>query len=69
MAGLFGGSSTPAAPQVIRAPTPADPAIEDARRKQLILAGKAKGRASTILTGGRGVLTETQTARKQLLGQ
>jgi len=50
-------------------PTRADPAIEEARRKQRLVARQRQGRASTILTSGQGVLGEAPVRRKTLLGQ
>lgn len=68
---VFGGS--PKMP----APAPAEPsgpsaeeiaAQETARRKEVEAARKAKGRSSTLLTGGQGVVGPANTQRKQLLG-
>lgn len=54
----------PAAP-----PPPAlnDPAVEEARRRELEAASKAKGRRSTLLTGGEGV-EAGNIGKKTLLG-
>ncbi len=47
-----------------------DPSVEEARRKALEdSARKARGRASTILTGGQGDLSEAPVAKKTLLGE
>lgn len=55
-------------------PTPADPSVEAARNAERQAALRRKGRRSTILTGGEGVLGETSTDRPaaraaELLGQ
>jgi len=44
-------------------------AMEEARRKQRLAARLRRGRASTILTSGQGVLGEAPISRKTLLGQ
>ena len=44
-------------------------AMEEARRKQRLAARLRRGRASTILTSGQGVLGEAPVSRKTLLGQ
>ena len=81
MGGLFGGGvgndwifSPPlppplVAPQYIPAPrdnTAGVKAAEERYRKAAVL---AKGRQSTILTGGRGVEETTTVGRKTLLGE
>ena len=44
-------------------------AMEEARKKQRLVARLRRGRASTILTSGQGVLGEAPISRKTLLGQ
>ncbi len=68
MSGIFGGSS-PAPP----APLPAPPSRSDADVQASALAARqrraaATGRSETIKTSGQGVLEETKTASKKLLG-
>ena len=58
-----------AAAVVEKAPTAEDPAIKEAKLKAEIAARKARGRASTILTSGRGVTDEPLTGRKILTGE
>ena len=57
----FGGAKSPPPPAAVpAAPTPVDPAVQQAQ---------AAGRMSTILTSGRGALTQPPVLRKTLLGQ
>lgn len=58
----------PAAPEIPRAPTEVDPSILAARNRSRRQAQAASGFASTILTGGRGVLEGAETAELSLLG-
>jgi hypothetical protein len=58
------------------APTPApeppkkdDPAVEEARRRELATAAKARGRAATILTGTDGAAGDAPVQHKRLLGE
>ncbi len=50
-------------------PTREDPAVEEARRRALAANRRAKGRASTILTGGEGDASTPPIERKSLLGE
>lgn len=50
-------------------PTLEDPAVEEARRKELAAARKARGRATSLLTGGQGVEGAAPTERTTLLGR
>lgn len=50
-------------------PTLEDPGIEEARRKEVEAARKAKGRQSTVVTGGQGDQSEAPVQRKTLLGE
>lgn len=65
----FLSPSIPSAPQNPTPPSMADPAVEEARRKQIEAQKRAKGRSSTILTGGQGDTTAPELGKKQLLGQ
>lgn len=69
VSGIFGSPAMPAAPPP-PPPPPAveDPAIEEARKKQLDVASKARGRAATLLTGGQGDTTEAPLGKATLLG-
>lgn len=49
MAGIFGGLSNPPAPPP--PPSRADPAVEEARRRELVAAGKIRGAGANLLTG------------------
>ena len=68
MGGMFGSSPPP----VERTPDPPsreDPAVEEARRREIQTARSARGRAQTLLTGGLGVSAgSTATRRTSLLG-
>lgn len=51
-------------------PTMSDPSVAEARRKAIEdSARKARGRASTILTGGQGDTSNAPVAKKSLLGE
>ena len=70
MGGLFHKPKTPSvapAPEVPEGPTEAEKqaALEREKKQQRM----ARGRRSTILTGGLGLTTEAPVARKTLLGQ
>jgi len=55
-------------PQPVQpAPQVSDPAVEEARRRELVMAGKQKGRSATLLTGGEGV-QPGNIGTKSLLG-
>jgi len=55
--------AAPAAP-----PKRSDPAVEEARRTALAQAKRARGRRSTIITGGLGDTSNAPVARATLLG-
>ena len=68
MSGLF---SKPQAPVVLQTPAPPagdDPAIQSDLEKARRAGRQARGRATTVLTGGQGLLDEPATARRTLLG-
>lgn len=71
--GLFGGSKTTPAPpvqpatQVVYDTSAAEAAKAEAVEKQRRAAALAKGRASTVLTGGLG-LTDPAPVLKKILG-
>ena len=67
MGGMF-KPSMPAVPKPAPVPEEDDPAIEEARRKEVIAARKAKGRAATLLTGGDGVTSLANVKRNSHLG-
>ncbi len=67
--GFFSAPSPPPPPPPPPPPTRDDSAVEEARRKQLEAARKARGRASTILTGGMGDESPAPVAKKSLLGE
>lgn len=70
MGALF---SSPAKPKAPPPPPPPpkreDPAVQQAASDALKRRRLARGRASTILTGGRGVTGAAPSARKKLLGE
>ncbi len=61
--------SPPKPPKLPPVPSRDDEAVAEARRRQRLAARLRKGRASTILTSGQGVLGEAPVVRKTLLGQ
>lgn len=67
MSAIFGGA-TPQLPPEPVAPTREDPAIAEARRKELIAQRKTRGAAGNLLTGGTGVQSPANTNLKQLMG-
>ena len=81
MGGLFGGGvgndwifSPPlpppvVAPQYIPAPSDNTAEVKAAEERHRKAAALAKGRQSTILTGGRGVEETATVGRKTLLGE
>lgn len=69
MTGVFSSSPRPAPAPPPPAPSKDDPAVEEARRKELIAAQKAKGRAASILTGGEGDTSAAPVEKKRLLGE
>lgn len=68
MSGMFSSPKMPDPAPPAPAPTVADPAVEEARRKELLMASKARGRADTLLTGGAGDTSIAPLAKKTLLG-
>jgi hypothetical protein len=50
-------------------PTRDDQAVKDAEERQRKAALMAKGRQSTILTGGMGLQEEAPVKKKQLFGE
>ncbi|MDZ4253547.1 MAG: hypothetical protein U1A72_13350 [Sulfuritalea sp.] len=67
MTALFSSPKLPAPAPVVAAPSREDPAVEEARRKTIIQARLARGRASTIQTQGGGQGGPALLASKQLL--
>jgi len=66
--GVGGGGETKP-PSLVRRDFVDAAAIEAARKRELALARKRKGRASTILTSTEGVLNQANIIRKTLLGE
>jgi len=62
---------SPKPPALPAAPPPPpsveDPAVQDARSRQLVADSKVKGRRATLLTGGEGV-EPGNIGKKSLLG-
>jgi hypothetical protein len=59
-------------PPAVAPPTREDPEIDEAKRRLRLSERNRRGRRSTILTGGQGVLGDAQIERPrgaQLLGQ
>ncbi len=68
----MGGLFKPSVPSVTPAATPVatdDAAVEEARRKELIAAQKARGRAASVVTGGSGDTSLAPVATKRLVGE
>lgn len=65
---IFSPPKPPRVEPLAPAPTAADPAVEEARRKELAAARAAKGRSSTNLTGGLGIVAQQPTSQSVLLG-
>lgn len=68
MQGLFGGPKLPAVQPPPPIPTPADPAVEQARKKALIVQQTERGRSSTRLTSATGVTGQGSNTLRQTLG-
>lgn len=58
----------PEAPQTPQTPTRSDDRVQAAADTERRRAAMAGGRASTILTGGRGLMEPAPVARRTLLG-
>lgn len=63
------GGSTPDVPPPVETPKMDDPEVEEARRQERLRMLAQKGRQSTILTGGAGLLDNAPTRKKTLLGE
>ena len=68
MSAIFSSPKPPPLPPPPELPEPADPKVEEARKRAQIAARNAKGRAATILTGGRGLTGDAPVNKKTLLG-
>ena len=66
---IFGGGGGTKPPPLVKQDFVDAAAIEAARKRELALARKRKGRASTILTSAEGVLNQANIIRKTLLGE
>lgn len=62
------GGGAPPQSQMPQAPSYTDPAIQAAARAQETATANARGRQSTILTGGGGDTSTVTTAKRDLLG-
>lgn len=62
-----GGGGMPQS-QMPEAPSYTDPAVQAAARAQETATANARGRQSTILTGGEGDTSTVTTAKRDLLG-
>lgn len=69
MSFLGGVSSPPPIAPAPPIPTDNTAEVEAARKAEAERIRKMKGRRSTILTGGQGVVGEAETGRKSLLGE
>lgn len=76
MSGYSGGGDSPNAfqqtlnqlPPRVSAPDPNDPDTQKKLEEERDAQRKSRGRASTILTGGQGLLDEPTTKKNVLLG-
>jgi len=66
---IFGGGKGTKPPLPVKQDFVDAAAIEAARTRELALARKRKGRASTILTSTEGILNQANIIRKTLLGE
>lgn len=66
MSQMFSAPKMPALPTTPMAPTMSDAAKD---QSQSDILAKRRGRATTLLTGPKGVTTQPTTAAKTLLGQ
>ena len=69
MGGIFGGSAPAPPPPPPPPPSRSDADIQSAALEARLRRSKAIGRNETIKTSGQGVLEETNTPTKQLLGE
>lgn len=66
---IFGGSKVQA-PAPAAAPSRADPAVEEERRRQIVASGKIRGAGANLLTGNPyGDTSAPSVAKKVLQGQ
>lgn len=69
MSSLFSSPKIPAPQPLPEPPSVTDPAVEEARRKELAAASARQGRRATLLTGGDGVAEPASLGgRTRLLG-
>lgn len=69
MGGIFGGGRIPQPSAPPPAPTRADPAVEEARRRELMAANKIAGAGANLLTGSAlGDTAPVRAGVKTLLG-
>lgn len=67
---IFGGGSKVQAPAPAATPSRADPAVEEARRREVIASGKIRGAGANLLTGNPyGDTSAPSVAKKVLQGQ
>lgn len=57
-----------AAAPMAEAPTPEDPSVKENLEKERTALRASRGRAATLLTGGKGLLDAPKTSRRVLLG-
>jgi hypothetical protein len=69
MGGIFGGSAPAPPPPPPPPPSRSDADIQSAALAARLRRSKAIGRSETIKTSGQGVIEETNTPTKQLLGE
>jgi len=69
MTSLFSPPKMPEPTPMPVVPTRDDQAVKDAEERQRKAALMAKGRQSTILTGGMGLQEEAPVKKKQLFGE
>lgn len=67
MGGFFGGQSTPVVQPRPAPPKTEDPAVEKARRDEVIRASQMRGRAATLVTGGHGDRSKVPLRKAKLL--
>ncbi len=69
MGAIFSSPKAPDLPAPEPVPTAADPAVEEARRKELLASQKKRGSQAAILTSGDGDTSAAPVQTKRLLGE
>ena len=68
MGGIFGGGAPAPPPAPLPPPDRGDADVQLAARNERLRQAGTRGRASTVLTSGKGVTDEATPVKKTLLG-